>query len=354
VLLAVFGSSGVPAVASAKQEVASSQLAGKKVLIIPYWLDNFGIGFTHWMTALLKAEGVTATTINPNAVASAELNAITTELASHKYDAVVWEPIDENAAATTVKELQAAKIPQVVFQGVENGQWSAPDINLDETHSLTNAGVIAATYIKTHPSLGKAPLAAFMGVYPQNTACIERMNSLLNGMRSVMPNAKVVYFGAADGEADATTKMTDFINTHKAFNITDGCGSASTLGALNALNAAGLAKAVNKVPQSIFVMTQDGTPPELQYLWNKNSALMVSSLLAPKTIAQATIPVVNGLLTGKIALNASTTVNVGWSPLTPDCAKYRPNVLQQFAGVAGFTVPQCSFTYTGPVTWPVQ
>ena len=326
-------------------------MAGKKVLLIPYWLDNFGIGFTHWMTVLLKAEGITATTINPNAVASAELNAISTELASHQYDAIVWEPIDENAAATTVKQLQQAKIPQVVFQGVQNGQWSAPDLNLDETHSLTNAGIIAARYIKNHPSLGSAPLAAFMGVYPQNTACIERKNSLLNGMRSVMPNAKVVYFGSANGEADATTKMADFINTHTAFNVTDGCGSASTLGVLNALNAAGLATAVNKVPQKIFVMTQDGTPPELQYLWNKNSALMESSLLAPKTIAQAAVPVVNGLLEGKIALTKSITVNVGWSPLTPDCAKYRPDVLQQFAGVKGFTVPQCSFTYSGPVTW---
>ncbi|HMK96638.1 MAG TPA: substrate-binding domain-containing protein [Acidimicrobiales bacterium] len=353
-LLAVVGFSGGPAVASTKHEVPNAQLAGKTVLLIPYWLDNFGIGFTHWMTALLKAEGVTATTINPNAVASAELSAITTELASHKYSAIVWEPIDENAAATTVKQLQAAKIPQVVFQGVQNGQWSAPDVNLDETHSLTNAGVIAATYIKSHPSLGSAPLAAFMGVYPQNTACIERMNSLLDGMRSVMPNAKVVYFGSADGEADATTKMTDFIDTHKAFNVTDGCGSASTLGVVNALNAAGMATAVNKVPQKIFVMTQDGTPPELQYLWNKDSALMVSSLLPPKTIAQQTLPLVNGLLQGTIALGSSVTVNVGWSPLTPDCAKYRPDVLQQFAGVKGFTVPQCSFTYTGPVTWPIS
>ena len=285
-LLTIIGFSAGPAIASTKREAANAQLAGKKVLLIPYWLDNFGIGFTHWMTVLLKAEGITATTINPNAVASAELNAISTELASHQYDAIVWEPIDENAAATTVKQLQQAKIPQVVFQGVQNGQWSAPDINLDETHSLTNAGIIAARYIKNHPSLGSAPLAAFMGVYPQNTACIERKNSLLNGMRSVMPNAKVVYFGSADGEADATTKMADFINTHKAFNVTDGCGSASTLGVLNVLNAAGLATAVNKVPQKIFVMTQDGTPPELQYLWNKNSALMESSLLAPKTIAR--------------------------------------------------------------------
>ena len=108
-----------------------------------------------------------------------------------------------------------------------------PGLNLDETHSLTNAGIIAARYIKNHPSLGSAPLAAFIRVYPQNTACIERKNSLLNGMRSVMPNAKVVYFGSANGEADATTKMADFINTHTAFNVTDGCGSASTLGVLD-------------------------------------------------------------------------------------------------------------------------
>ena len=79
-LLTIIGFSAGPAIASAKREAANAQLAGKKVLLIPYWLDNFGISFTHWMTVLLKAEGITATTINPNAVASAELNAISTGL----------------------------------------------------------------------------------------------------------------------------------------------------------------------------------------------------------------------------------------------------------------------------------
>ena len=206
---------------------------------------------------------------------------------------------------------------------------------------------MAAQYIKAHPALGSAPLAAFMGVYPQNATCVLRMHSFLNGMQSVMPNARVVYFGSAQNESDAADKMTDFINSGKKFNVTDGCGSASTLGVLAGLKSAGMANAPDKAPQKVFIMTQDGTPPELQSLWNKNSALMVSSLLPPKTGAQQTTKLITKIITKQIPLDSTENLQFGWTPMTPDCAKWRPIVLDQFAGVAGFNVPGCSFTYSG-------
>jgi ABC-type sugar transport system substrate-binding protein len=136
--------------------------------------------------------------------------------------------------------------------------------------------------------------------------------------------------------------------------VSNGCGSASTLGVVAALNAAGLGAAHrvgtdNKVPEHVFIETQDGTPPELQYLWNKNSAVMVSSLLPAKDGAKVTVPIMIKLLTGALPLDSKTLVQFGWAPLSPNCQKYRPQVLSQFAGVPNFTVPKCSFVYTGPV-----
>jgi hypothetical protein len=52
-------------------------------------------------------------------------------------------------------------------------------------------------------------------------------------------------------------------------------------------------------------------------------------------------------MTKQIPLDSTENVEFGWTPITPDCAKWRPIVLDQFQGVAGFTVPTCSFTYTG-------
>jgi len=336
------------------QTSSASPLAGKKILVIPYWLDNFGIAFAHWIDQFVKADGGSTTAINANAVSSKQLNAINTAVNTGQYAGLVWEPVDGAAAATTVKAVQDAKMAQVVFQGVPQGKWSAPILSLDETHSLTAAGAIAAKYIKSHPALGKSPQAVFMGVYPQNHNCVLRMKSFLNGMRSVTPSSKVVYFGSAKGQSDAARLMSDFINTHKSFNVTNGCGSASTLGVVAALNAAGLggAKKVgadNKVPEHVFIETQDGTPPELQYLWSQKSAVMVSSLLPAKDGAKAVIPILRRLVAGSLPLDSKLLVQFGWKPLSPNCQKYRPEVLSQFAGVPNFTVPKCSFRYTGPV-----
>jgi ABC-type sugar transport system substrate-binding protein len=322
-------------------------MAGKRILVVPYWLDNFNTAYTSWLTRILKAQGASVTVINANAVASRQLNAITSALGSNQYDGIIWAPIDLGTASNTVKQIQAAGIPQVVFEGDLPSSVHVPQVNLDEQHSLTQPGVIAATYIKAHPKLGSAPLAAFMGVYPQNATCILRMHSFLSGMRSVMPNAQVVFFGAAQNSADAATKMTDFINRGKKFNVFDGCGSASTLGGLAGIKSAGLATAVNKVPKNVYVMTQDGTPPELQNLWNKSSAVMVSSLLPPKTGAEQTAALLTKVVTKAVPLNSTANIKFGWTPITPDCTKYRPLVLTQFKGVAGFNVPACSFTYTG-------
>ena len=352
---AIVASAYAASVAGARGDRSSAgPLDGKKILAVPYWLDNFGIAYTHWLGEYIKAEGGSMTAINANAVSSKQLNVINNAVNTGQYDGLIWEPIDQTAAATTVKAIQNAKIKQIVFQGVPQGKWSAPIVSLDEEHSLTAAGVIAAKYIKSHPSLGPRPLAAFMGVYPQNHICVIRMKSFLRGLRSVTPSARVVYFGSAKNQADSTRLMSDFINTHKKFNVTNGCGSASTLGVVAALNAAGLGGARqvgadNKVPEHVFIETQDGTPPELQYLWSKKSAVMVSSLLPAKNGAKVTIPILKRLVAGTLPLNSTATVQFGWKPLSPDCQKYRPEVLSQFAGVPNFSVPKCSFRYTGTV-----
>ena len=355
VIAAIAAAAWAASVAGARQEKsAAGPLEGKKFLLVPYWLDNFGIAYTHWLDTYIKAAGGSSTAINANAVSSKQLSVINNAVNTGQYQGLVWEPIDQAAAATTVKEIQDAKIAQVVFQGVPQGKWSAPIVSLDETHSLTAAGVIAAKYIKSHPKLGPRPLGVFMGVYPQNSNCVLRMKSFLNGLRSVTPSAKVVYFGAAKNQADSARLMSDFINTHKQFNVTNGCGSASTLGVVAALNAAGLGGASrvgtdNKVPQHVFIETQDGTPPELQYLWSKNSAVMVSSLLPAKDGAKVTVPILTRLVGGSLPLDSKLVVQFGWKPLSPNCQKYRAEVLSQFAGVPGFKVPKCSFRYTGSV-----
>lgn len=323
-------------------------MEGAQILVVPYWLDNFNTAYTSWLTRYLNEMGAETTVINANAVASRQLDSINSAINTGQYDGIVWAPIDLGAAATTVKLIQDAGIPQVVFGAVlDPNEIQVPQVNLDEANSLTAAGEIAATYIAAHPELGDKPLAAFMGVYPQNETCVVRKDSFLRGMQSVTPDAEVVFFGSAQDAADATTKMTNFITTNTPFNVTIGCGSASTLGTLAALKAAGLGGAVNKVPEHVFAMTQDGSPPELEDLWDENSALMASMLLPPKDGARQTAELIAKVITGELPLDATDEVSFGWSPLSPDCEASRAIVLDEFDGVEGFDVPECSFEYQG-------
>src|SRR5579863_2724388 len=69
--------------------VPANSLAGKRVLLSPYWLDTFGTANASWLTRLLEPYGVKVDAVNPNGVASKQQDVFQTALTSHNYDVVV-------------------------------------------------------------------------------------------------------------------------------------------------------------------------------------------------------------------------------------------------------------------------
>jgi ABC-type sugar transport system substrate-binding protein len=169
----------------------------------------------------------------------------------------------------------------------------------------------------------------------------------VNGVHEVSPQAPVVYNQGASSESNATSEMTDFLTRKIHFNIFAGCGSAVTLGGIAAIDAAGLGGAVNKVPQHVYMMSLDATPPELQFLWSSTSSEMAAILNPPKNSAAVAVQLIENEVTGHVAYNASAESAVQFTTITPNCAVFRPFMIAQFAGVADFTIPKCTFTYTG-------
>ncbi|MDR1634204.1 MAG: sugar ABC transporter substrate-binding protein [Bifidobacteriaceae bacterium] len=336
--------SGGSGSASGGQNAGSLQ--GKKLLMVPYWLDNFDTAWANWVTRFFDEEGVEVTVINANANASRQLDAIDTAINGGQYDGIIWGPIDMESAATTVERIQGAGIPQLVFGASLDGV-SVPQLNLDVDNALTPDGGIAAEYVLSHPDLGDHTRAVFLGQYPQTTDCTRRYESFVKGLEQADPDAEIVFNGLASNSADAADKMTDFITQGKDFNVYGACGAELGLGGLSAMKSAGLASAVDKAPNDVFIMTQDATPPELQELWDKDSALRISSLLPPKDGAEMTLDIMSRLLKGELPIDSEESALLGWMPITPDCAKYRDVILDQFEGVEGFNVPECSFEWTG-------
>jgi ABC-type sugar transport system substrate-binding protein len=327
--------------------IPKGSLAGKRVLVSPYWLDTFGTASSSWITRLLEPYGVKVDAVNPNGTASKQADEIQSAIASHNYDVIVWQPVDSQTAAATIKKIQDEKIPQILqFADPHQGGLNYSTASIDWAKSFEEPGRDAANFVKAHPELGPAKVA-WMGPYPNVRICDDRFKGFIDGVKSVSPNAEVVFQGGATSQEQSRSKMTDFLTRDIPFNIFAGCGGNESLGGIAAINAAGLGSATEKVPQHVFMVSVNASPPELELLWNKDSSLMRSGLFGPKTVAEADVKMILDLLTGKVAYDQSVEGPVTMTWLNPDCDKGRAAAVDQFKGVEGFTVPECSFTYKG-------
>ncbi|MCU1491291.1 MAG: Periplasmic binding protein domain [Acidimicrobiaceae bacterium] len=332
---------------------AAVSLKGLKVLVVPYWLDPFGAAWSYWITKIYKSLGVSVTTYNPNAVRSAQLDELSTAATSHVYAGVIWEPVDPSTDAVTIEQIQKAGIPQVIFGAdITSKTVKVTQLSEDDYNSYYQSGEIAAKYIKAHPSLGSKPEAAFISSDPVNPSCNKRINGMMAGLRKISPNAQLVFNGPAASEGAAATKMSNFITTGKPFNVFAACGSNSVLGGISAMKAGGLAGATNKVPQHVFILSNDASPPELADMWSKSSAVMATSYLAPSLAAQAAISLLDKVITHKLAINASVNAPFGWLTATANCQQFHKSIVQEFGQVPGFSIPSCSFKYAGTALTP--
>ena len=316
-------------------------LKGKKVLVSPYWLDAFGTASSSWITRLLQPYGVQVDAVNPNGTASKQQDELSTAIADHSYDVIVWQPVDSQTAAANIKRIQDAKIPQVVeFASPGIGGLNYAVASVDWRKSFAPAGADAAKFVLAHPALGPVKVA-WMGPYPSVQICDDRFNGFMDGVKSVAPDAKVVFQGGATNQEQARSKMTDFITRQVDFNVFAGCGATEANGGFAAINAAGLGGAKNKVPEHVY-MAGEADPTGLQYLWKPDSAVMTAYLFGPKSAAETDVEMILGQLTGKIAYDQAVNKPIGVTWLTSDCEKSRAEALDQFKGVQGFSVPACS------------
>jgi ABC-type sugar transport system substrate-binding protein len=321
-------------------------LKGKKVLVSPYWLDAFGTANSSWITRILQPYGIQVDAVNPNGTASKQQDELSTAIANHSYDVIVWQPVDSQTAPANIKKIQDAKIPQVVqFASPGAGGLSYAVASVDWRKSFAPPGAAAAKFVLAHPQLGPVKVA-WMGPYPSVQICDDRFNGFMDGVKSVAPNAEVVFQGGATNQEQARSKTTDFITRQVDFNIFAGCGATEANGGFAAINAAGLGGAKDKVPEHVY-MVGEADPTGLQFLWKPDSAVMRAYLFGPKSAAESDVKMILGQLTGKIAYNEAVNNPIGVTWLTPDCDKSRAEALDQFKGVEGFSVPDCSFKYSG-------
>ena len=98
-----------------------------------------------------------------------------------------------------------------------------------------------------------------------------RMDGFLEGLTSVMgeENVEIKFRDTVEHKRDvAQAQMEDQLQRDPDFNVFTSCGADGVLGGIAALQAAGRAQAVDKVPQTEYIFTIDGTPSELELLFD--------------------------------------------------------------------------------------
>ena len=112
---------------------------------------------------------------------------------------------------------------------------------------------------------------------------------------------------------------------------------------MQALEAAGLTNAVNKVPEDVWVLSIDATPAELEYLLDQNSSLVKTIALTPKNNAMIFLDNFKKIVNGDLDPDSDyVTPAPGFFVPSDSCDAAREAISDQYANVPGYWTLDCA------------
>jgi ABC-type sugar transport system substrate-binding protein len=239
-----------------------------------------------------------------------QAKAIDTLIASH-VDGIVWQPADPASAIAPAKKIRAAGIP-LVFAGVQPAASSgvkAPFVPFNDISGLTRqAGIDAAKFVTQ--TLHQTPKVVLFDLVNVPLCHEQRMVPFMDGVKSVSPNAKTVFWDTVPATKDGTlAKMQNLLQANPDFNIFTGCGGDLILGGFAGLQNVGRGKAVNGVPKTEWALMIDGTPEQLALQTNPSTSVVNTISLTPAENAQAAWKYLSQMITGQLPIGSATTAS---------------------------------------------
>ena len=312
------GTVAVPAVGQ-----DASALDGKKIAFLLWSYDAYQQGQGNWFVKVATDRGAEARAIDGQVDPNMQVK-IMSDLVAEGVDGIAFQPVEPAAAVNAISEAQAAGIP-VYLIGAKPDAASgvtAPAALFNDYEVTKVAGQHAAEWLKASKPGEKAKLMIFDIL--EIAYCTEgRMQGFVDGVTEVMgeDNVEILFRDTVEHKRDVSqARMEDILQTDMAdFNIFTSCGADGVLGGIAALQAAGRATAVDKVPQTEYIFTIDGTPSELELLFDPNSSVMETMTLTPKENGTAAADGLERLLSGELEMTSDETVSLPGVLLSPDC-----------------------------------
>ncbi len=291
---------------------AEGPLAGKRVAWVLRGYDGYQQAQSSWFKAAAEADGVEVTLINGKDNHLLQANAID-DLIAAKVDGIVWQMVDPDAGIESAKKIREAGIPLVYTGHVPeagSGAPVAPFVPFNDMRPLAKqAGAEAAQWVIDN--LKQTPKVVLFDWVEIPVCHEERMTPFFEGVKSVAPDAEVVFWDTVPPTKDGTlAKMEDQLQRDPDFNIFTGCGGDLILGGIAGLQAAGRAEAVDKVPQTEWILTIDGTPEELDLLLDRDTSIVRTITLLPKETGETVWATLKGVIDGEIAADSALVANL--------------------------------------------
>lgn len=332
-VLVAAGCGGQGADNSAATEGASDggeSTEGRRVAQILYSTDAYQTAHARHVEEYAAELGIEVTQtvdgeINPEVQANAIEDIVVTGV-----DGILYQPVDPAAAVAPIRAVQEAGIPIVTWAIKPDEAVTTPFLELNEYDTTFEAGVNAAE--RTAQIFSGQPLRMVVIDIPTVPLCSElRMQGFIDGVMSVDEDAELVsrLDGAGDRET-ATNVMEDQLQRDDDFNIVTACNGEMLLGALSALEAAGRGRAVDKVPETEYLFSIDGSPAEIEKLVDPSSALMESMTLTPRENAHRFLDLLVRVLDGEIGPTEAVVEKTGSLLLPPDCDVINEVLAEQF------------------------
>lgn len=340
-LLGLFGAgAGAQDATPAVQDY--SVLDGKRIAFVLWGFDGYQQAQGNWFKNLAESHGAEVTLIDGKVDPQVQIEAID-DLIAAGVDGIVFQPVEPAAAVNPVRSAQQAGIP-LVLAGAEPDPTTgvvAPFVQFNDYEVTFQAGVHAAEWLKAAQPDANARVVVF-DVLTLGYCKDLRMQGFLDGVASVIPEAEVVFRDTVEHKREVSlAKMEDLLQSNPDFNIFTACGADGVLGGISALQAAGRATATDKVPDSEYIFTIDGTPSEIELLLDPASAVMETMTLTPKENAQAYLDVLTGIMNGTIAPDQDLNIAAPGVLLPPDCAGLADILQEQYGVLSTFEPIVC-------------
>jgi ABC-type sugar transport system substrate-binding protein len=317
--------------------------SGKRVAIVLYGHDPNSQAQGESFRVAAEAEGAIVNVIDGKGDMAFQVETIDDLIAAGETDGLVFNPADPTASAEISKRVQDAGIPMIFIESPPPPEFgvTAPWGKFNDYELTLQAGRDAATYVTEE--MGQTPKVVIFDLLGFETCHEIRMQGFVDGLMEVAPDTEIVFWDDVPYDVNLSlNKMEDLLQANPDFNIFTGCGGDMIVGGIKGLEAAGRAKADNKVPQTEYILTIDGTPAELERLIDPNSAVMQTITMTPKTNGQAYWDLLREVMSGEVGPTEPKVVDLPGLLMPTECTDIAAIYEDQYGASDVYVPIDCS------------